>query len=108
MAAMRAGADFIKTSTGRFHIGASHEAVSAICLAIADYHKESGRKVGVKIAGGVKDFEDALPYYAIVLYVLGEEWLCPALLRFGSSSLAHTIDGLEPIAIPELDTYTVQ
>lgn len=108
LAAMRAGADFIKTSTGRFHIGASHEAVSAICLAIADYYKESERKVGVKIAGGVKDFDDALPYYAIVLYVLGEEWLCPSLLRFGSSSLAHAIDGLEPTAIPELDTYTVQ
>ena len=108
MAAMRAGADFIKTSTGRFHIGATHEAVSTICIAIADYHKESGRKVGVKIAGGVKDFDDAVNFYAIVLYILGEEWLCPNLMRFGSSSLAEALDGYEPIAIPELDTYTIQ
>lgn len=85
--AISAGADFVKTSTGKASVGATPEAVVAICQAI----KDSGKMVGVKVAGGVKSGDDALLYYSIIQQVLGDEWLNPTLMRFGASSLADEL-----------------
>lgn len=89
--AMYSGADFIKTSTGKVEPGATPAAVYTMCKAIKEYYEETGRKVGIKIAGGVRTVEDAIRYYTIVKETLGEEWLTPNWLRFGSSSLANNI-----------------
>ncbi|MDR3218989.1 MAG: deoxyribose-phosphate aldolase [Dysgonamonadaceae bacterium] len=88
---MYAGADFIKTSTGKVYSGASPEAVFVICLAIKEYHALHNRKIGIKVSGGVRTAEDAVKYYTIVKAVLGEEWLCPQYFRIGASSLANNI-----------------
>jgi deoxyribose-phosphate aldolase len=85
------GADFVKTSTGKEYPGATPEAVYAICKVIREYAKISGRKVGIKIAGGVKTPEDAVLYYTIVKEVLGKEWLNKNLFRIGASSLLAAI-----------------
>ncbi len=86
--AMMAGADFVKTSTGKASVGATPESAAIICAAINDYHTATGRKVGFKVAGGIRTGEDAVLYYAIVDSVLGPAWLGPSLLRIGASSLA--------------------
>lgn len=91
--AMAAGADFIKTSTGKYGPGATPEAAVVICLAIRDYYRMSGRRVGFKAAGGVKGTEAAVMYYSIVEEVLGGEWLTPAFFRIGASSLANDLLG---------------
>ncbi len=85
--AMEAGADMIKTSTGKNASGATPEAVYVMCKTVKEYYEKSGRKVGIKVAGGVKTPEDALRYYMIVGEVLGQEWLTPNYFRIGSSSL---------------------
>ncbi len=89
--AMEAGADFIKTSTGKEKIGATPEAVYVMAMAAKDYYVKTGRKVGIKPAGGVSSIEKAYEYMAIVEYVLGEEWINPRLFRIGSSSLANKV-----------------
>ena len=89
--AMAAGADFIKTSTGKVSVGATPEAVAVMALAIKDYEADSGRQCGLKVAGGVKTVEQAALYQAIVAEVLGEEWLTPELFRIGTSSLANNL-----------------
>lgn len=89
--AMYSGADFVKTSTGKIEPGATPAAVYTMCKAIKEYYEETGRKVGIKIAGGVRTVDDAIGYYTIVKETLGEEWLTPYWLRFGSSSLANSI-----------------
>ena len=86
------GADFVKTSTGKGYPGASPEAVYVICKVIKEYYKISGRKVGIKVAGGVKTSEDAVRYYTIVKEVLGKEWLNKNLFRIGASSLVEDIE----------------
>ena len=86
-AAIEAGADFIKTSTGKESVGATKEAVVAICRAIKECYEQTGDKIGIKIAGGVKSDEQAQLYWDIVRSELGEGWLTPALLRFGRSSI---------------------
>ncbi|GHU99037.1 deoxyribose-phosphate aldolase [Bacteroidia bacterium] len=91
--AMFAGADFVKTSTGKIDIAATPEAAMVMCQAIRDYYTRTGRKVGFKAAGGVKTAEDAALYYTIVEDVLGPEWLTPALFRIGASSAANNILG---------------
>jgi len=85
--AMQAGADFIKTSTGKIAIGATPK--SALCMmdAIADYHKVTGRKVGMKPSGGIRTVDDALYYIALTRSALGSEWLSPEHFRIGASSL---------------------
>lgn len=85
--AMMAGADFIKSSTGRSVIGATPEAVAAICCAIRDYASVTGRKVGFKASGGIRTASDAASIYTIVESILGNEWLDPSLFRIGSSTL---------------------
>ncbi len=86
--AASAGADFVKTSTGKATPAATPEAAVAICTALRDYSSRTGRKVGFTAAGGIRATEDAALYAAIVSLVLGDEWLAPALFRIGSSSLA--------------------
>ena len=86
------GADFVKTSTGKGYPGASPEAVYVMCKVIKEYAGMSGRKVGIKIAGGIKTAEDAVLYYTIVKEVLGKEWLNKDLFRIGASSLIGDIE----------------
>ncbi|MFI3318785.1 MAG: deoxyribose-phosphate aldolase [Rikenellaceae bacterium] len=88
---MMAGADFIKTSTGKIAQQASPEAVVVMAEAIKAYHAATGRKVGIKVAGGVRTPSEAALYYYIVEDILGAEWLCPELFRIGASSLANAL-----------------
>lgn len=89
--AMYAGADFIKTSTGKIPVAATPEAALVMCKMIKAYYEETGNKVGFKVAGGVKTPEDAVKYYSIVKSVLGEEWLTKELYRIGASSAANNL-----------------
>ena len=89
--AMEAGADFIKTSTGKNGIAATPEAAVAMCLAISQFAKKTGRKAGFKAAGGISTAESAALYYSIVEEILGEEWLTPERFRIGASSLANNL-----------------
>jgi deoxyribose-phosphate aldolase len=91
MIAMDAGADFIKTSTGKTSISATPEAAFTMCKAIMDFYTETGIKVGFKAAGGIVTSADALTYYNIVKSCLGEEWLNNKLFRIGASRLANNI-----------------
>lgn len=88
---MEAGADFIKTSTGKTSVSATPEAVYTMCSAIKTYYLKTGRKVGIKPSGGMTVAEDALLYYLIVNEVLGEEWLNNKLFRIGASRLANNL-----------------
>lgn len=91
MIAMDAGADFIKTSTGKVPVSATPEAAYVMCRAIADFYSETGIRVGFKAAGGIATVEDALVYYRIVNNVLGAEWLNNKYFRIGASRLANNI-----------------
>ncbi len=91
MIAMDAGADFIKTSTGKTNISATPEAALVMCRAILDFYSETGIKVGFKAAGGITTSADALTYYHIVSTCLGREWLSNKLFRIGASRLANNI-----------------
>ncbi len=88
---MFAGADFIKTSTGKIDVAATPEAAVVMCHAIRDYHERTGRRVGFKAAGGVRSAEDAALYYTIVERILGREWLTVDLFRIGASSAANNL-----------------
>ena len=88
---MGAGADFIKTSTGKISPGAIPEAVIVMCCAIRDYYNRTGKKIGIKPAGGISDTRTALLYYHIVEEILGEEWLNKERFRIGASRLANRI-----------------
>lgn len=89
--AMEAGADFIKTSTGKVDVNATPVAAYVMCECIRKYYEVSGRKVGFKAAGGISTAKDALSYYYIVLSILGEEWICKDLFRFGVSRLGNSL-----------------
>jgi deoxyribose-phosphate aldolase len=89
--AIYAGADFIKTSTGKEFPGASPEAVYTICRIIKQYYSITKNKIGIKISGGVRKAEDATVYYTLVKNVLGEEWLSKNYFRIGASSLVDDI-----------------
>jgi deoxyribose-phosphate aldolase len=91
LVSMFAGADFIKTSTGKIDVAATPEAAFVMCHAIKDYYNLTGRKVGFKAAGGVRTPEDAALYYTIVEEVLGKEWLTTDLFRIGASSAANNL-----------------
>ncbi len=88
---MAAGADFIKTSTGKIDVAATPEAAVVMCQAIKDYYDKTGVKVGFKAAGGVKTPQDAALYYTIVEQILGEQWLTTDLFRIGASSAANNL-----------------
>ena len=89
--AMEAGADFIKTSTGKVEVNATPTAAWVMCECIKAFYAKTGRKVGFKAAGGISTAKDAVCYHSIVKTVLGEEWLCKDLFRFGVSRLANSL-----------------
>lgn len=89
--AMYAGADFIKTSTGKIEPAATPEAAYVMCRAIKEYHEQCGRLVGFKAAGGISTVDDALTYYTIVREILGEEYIKKGLFRIGTSRLANLL-----------------
>lgn len=91
MIAMDAGADFIKTSTGKTTVSATPEAAFVMCHAISDFYAETGIRVGFKAAGGIVTPADAILYYQVVSQFLGEEWLNNKLFRIGASRLANNI-----------------
>ena len=88
---MEAGADFVKTSTGKTDVAATPEAAVVMCHAIKDYYEKTGRKVGFKAAGGVRTPQEAALYYTIVKEILGDEWITTDLFRIGASSAANNI-----------------
>jgi deoxyribose-phosphate aldolase len=89
--AMENGADFIKTSTGKMEPAATPFAATVMCKCIAEYFKQTGRRVGFKPAGGIVTSAEALEYHSIVKEILGEQWLTPSLFRIGASRLANNL-----------------
>ena len=89
--AMYAGADYIKTSTGKEKVSATPEAAYVMCQAIKEYYDETGIQIGFKPAGGINTVMDAVTYYTIVKEVLGEKWLTNKWLRLGTSRLANLL-----------------
>jgi deoxyribose-phosphate aldolase len=89
--AMEAGADFIKTSTGKQNPAATTDAVYVMTKAIKAFYDATGKKIGLKPAGGIGTKEDALAYFAIVQENLGDEWLNNKLFRIGASRLANNL-----------------
>ena len=88
---MYAGADYIKTSTGKEKISATPEAAYVMCQAIKEYYDETGIQIGFKPAGGINTVMDAITYYTIVKEVLGEKWLTNKWFRLGTSRLANLL-----------------
>ena len=89
--AMEAGADFIKTSTGKVDVNATPASAYVMCECIAKYYAATGKKIGFKPAGGISSAADALCYYSIVSTILGKEWLNKDFFRFGVSRVANNI-----------------
>jgi deoxyribose-phosphate aldolase len=85
--ALEAGADFIKTSTGKVGTNATFPVAVTMCEAIRDYARRTGRRAGLKVAGGVRNTKQAMTYLVIIKETLGESWLTPDLFRIGASSL---------------------
>ena len=88
---MYAGADFIKTSTGKLQPAATPEAAYVMCEAIKEYYDKTGIKVGFKPAGGINTVHDALVYYTIVKELWGKDWLNNELFRVGTSRMANLL-----------------
>jgi deoxyribose-phosphate aldolase len=89
--AMAAGADFIKTSTGKIGISATHPTALCMFEAVREFHKQTGKKVGVKVAGGIRKAKDAWIYLVILHETLGPDWLNPGLFRIGASTLLNDL-----------------
>jgi deoxyribose-phosphate aldolase len=89
--AMEAGSDFIKTSTGKIQPAATLPVTLVMLQAIFDYYRRTGRKIGMKPAGGIRDAKTALHYLVMVKETLGEEWLTPKMFRFGASVLLNDV-----------------
>lgn len=89
---MMAGADFIKTSTGKESVNATLPVSLVMIRAIRDYHERTGFRVGYKPAGGISKAKDAITYLALIKEELGARWLQPDLFRFGASSLLNDIE----------------
>ena len=88
---MYAGADYIKTSTGKEKAGATPEGVYVMCQAIKEYYDETGIQIGIKPAGGINTVMDAVVLYTIVKEVLGEKWLTNYWFRLGTSRLTNLL-----------------
>ncbi|QZE13974.1 deoxyribose-phosphate aldolase [Halosquirtibacter laminarini] len=88
---MHAGADFIKTSTGKMDPAATLEAAYVMCHAISYFYKETGKKVGFKPAGGITETHEAVDFLCVVKDILGNDWLSSTLFRFGASRLANNL-----------------
>ncbi len=89
--AMHAGADFIKTSTGKIQPAATLPVTLVMLQAIADFYHKTGKKIGMKPAGGIRTAKQAIQYLCMVNETLGAEWLTPQLFRFGASSMLNDI-----------------
>ena len=89
--AMLAGADFIKTSTGKVSPAATPPVTLILLEAVRDWHRVTGRYVGVKPAGGIRTTKDAIRYLVMINEVCGEAWLTPDLFRFGASALLNDL-----------------
>ncbi|MDD4971451.1 MAG: deoxyribose-phosphate aldolase [Paludibacter sp.] len=89
--AMQAGADFIKTSTGKIPVAATLEATYVMCHAIREWNEKNNVKVSYKPAGGIVTTEDAVKHYTLVKEILGNEWLNNTMFRFGASRLANNL-----------------
>ncbi|MEE8529016.1 MAG: deoxyribose-phosphate aldolase [Gammaproteobacteria bacterium] len=89
--AMHAGADFIKTSTGKIQPAATMPVTLVMLQAIRDYNYTMNRRVGIKPAGGISKAKQAIQYLVMLRETLGQEWLTPELFRFGASSLANDV-----------------
>ncbi|MDP5957505.1 MAG: deoxyribose-phosphate aldolase [Candidatus Marinimicrobia bacterium] len=101
--AMKAGADFIKTSTGKVSPAATPSVVLVMLEAIRDYYKKTGKKIGMKPAGGISKAKLAIQYLVMIKETLGQDWLNADLFRFGASSLAN--DVLMQIVKQSTDVY---
>lgn len=88
---MYAGADYIKTSTGKEKVSATPEAVYVMCQAIKEYYEETGFQIGLKPAGGINSVMDAVIYYTIYKEILGKQWLTNEWFRLGTSRLANLL-----------------
>jgi deoxyribose-phosphate aldolase len=89
--AMMAGADFIKTSTGKVQPAATQPVTLVMLEAIRDFHQSTGKKIGMKPAGGIRKAKQALQYLVMVHETLGLDWLHKDMFRFGASSLTNDI-----------------
>ncbi|MEC8853740.1 MAG: deoxyribose-phosphate aldolase, partial [Bacteroidota bacterium] len=89
--AMHAGANFIKTSTGKISPAATMDMVYVMLNAIKDFHTETGIKIGMKPAGGISTAKKSLQYLVMLKETLGDEWMNKELFRFGASSLANDV-----------------
>ena len=89
--AMLAGADFIKTSTGKIQPAATPPVTLVMLEAIRDFYYATGKKIGMKPAGGIRTAKQALHYLVMVKETLGDEWLTPDLFRFGASTLLNDV-----------------
>jgi len=109
--AMAAGADFIKTSTGKIAPAATLPVALVMAEAIRDFADFSGRRVGLKVAGGIRSAKDALRYLVLVHETLGTEWLTPEHFRIGASSLLNDLlmqmDKQRSKTYSDSDRYTV-
>jgi deoxyribose-phosphate aldolase len=91
MVAMAAGADFIKTSTGKIGTGASLAGALCMMEAARDFFHETGRPVGVKVAGGVRRSKQAIQYLVLLYETLGSDWMTPDRFRIGASTLLNDV-----------------
>jgi len=89
--AMAAGSDFIKTSTGKLSTGATLPAALCMMEAARDFHHETGRRVGVKVAGGIRQSKQAIQYLVLLYETLGPDWMGPDLFRIGASTLLNDV-----------------
>jgi deoxyribose-phosphate aldolase len=90
--AIHAGADFLKTSTGKIAVNATPEAFWVMMLAIQQHYQDTGKKVGIKVAGGVSTLEQAYTYLHIWRQNMGKDWVTPELFRVGTSRLAGKLN----------------
>ena len=88
---MLGGADFIKTSTGKVTPASTLPAALVMLAAVRDFADATGRRVGVKVAGGIRTSKDAIRYLVVVAETAGEDWLTPAAFRIGASSLLNDL-----------------
>lgn len=91
MLSMYAGADFIKTSTGKVNPGATIPVTLVMLQAIQDYYDETGIEIGMKPAGGIRTAKQAIHYLCMVNEVMGEKWMHPDMFRFGASAIVNDI-----------------
>jgi deoxyribose-phosphate aldolase len=91
MLAMAAGADFIKTSTGKIGVSATYPTALCMMEAVRDFHRQTGRAVGIKVAGGIRTAKEAWIYLVILHETLGPEWLTPDRFRIGASTLLNDL-----------------